>query len=128
MRFREAGLSEPLRGVVSIMPVYRKWGKRFLRASSVVDPVLPWFHTTALLDDGVLVIAIQGEVMEKDIFKDFKERGRAMEEAYFRQQDAKLIERLHQEAKLEEIAIALAEKLQVDNLELLRRVDRKSVV
>ena len=57
--------------------------------------------------------------MEKDIFK---ERGRGMEEAYFRQQDAKLIERLHQEAKLEEIAIALAEKLQVDNPELLRRV------
>ena len=45
-----------------------------------------------------------------------------MEEAYFRQQDAKLIERLHQEAKLEEIAIALAEKLQVDNPDLLRRV------
>jgi len=60
--------------------------------------------------------------MEKDIFKEFKERGRGMEEAYFRQQDAKLIERLHQEAKLEEIAIALAEKLQVDNPDLLRRV------
>jgi hypothetical protein len=50
--------------------------------------------------------------MEKDIFK---ERGRGEEEAYFRQQDAELIERLHQEAKLEEIARALAEKLQVDN-------------
>ena len=52
--------------------------------------------------------------MDKDIFK---ERGRGKEEAYFRQQDAKLIERLHQEAKLEEIARALAEKLQVDNPE-----------
>ena len=31
--------------------------------------------------------------MEKDIFK---ERGRGEEEAYFRQQDAKLIERLRQ--------------------------------
>ena len=57
--------------------------------------------------------------MDKDLFK---ERGRGMEEAYFRQQDAKLIERLHQEAKLEEIASALAEKLQVDNPDLLRRV------
>ena len=57
--------------------------------------------------------------MDKDLFK---ERGRGMEEAYFRQQDAKLIERLHQEAKLEEIASALAEKLQVDNPDFLRRV------
>ena len=65
--------------------------------------------------------------MEKDIFKEFKERGRGMEEAYFRQQDAKLIERLHQEAKLEEIAIALAEKLQVDNPDLLRRVTELGV-
>src|SRR5215471_9256653 len=66
-----------------------------------------------------LSAARQGEVMEKDIFK---ERGRGEEEAYFRQQDAKLIERLHQEAKLEEIARALAEKLHVDNPDLLRRV------
>jgi hypothetical protein len=57
--------------------------------------------------------------MDKDIFK---ERGRGEEEAYFHQQDAKLIERLHQEAKLEEIASALAEKLHVDNPELLGRV------
>ena len=57
--------------------------------------------------------------MEKDIFK---ERGRGEEEAYFRQQDAKLIEKLRESARLEEIAIALAEKLQVDNPELLRRV------
>ena len=57
--------------------------------------------------------------MEKDIFK---ERERGMEAAYFRQHDAKLIERLRQEAKLEEIAIALEEKLQVDNPDLLLRV------
>ena len=57
--------------------------------------------------------------MEKDIFK---ERGRGEEEAYFRQQDAKLIEKLRESARLEEIAIALAEKLQVDNPELLHRV------
>ena len=57
--------------------------------------------------------------MEKDIFK---ERERGMEAAHFRQEDARLIERLRQEARLEEIAIALAEKLQVDNADLLLRV------
>jgi hypothetical protein len=57
--------------------------------------------------------------MEKD---SFKERERSIEETYFRQRDAKLIERLRQEAKLEDIATALAEKLQVENPELLGRV------
>ena len=57
--------------------------------------------------------------MEKDIFQ---ERGRAQEAAYFRNQDAQLIEKLHETARLEEIAIALAEKLQVDNPDLLLRV------
>lgn len=57
--------------------------------------------------------------MEKDIFK---ERERGLEEAYFRNQDAKLIEKLRESARLEEIAVALAEKLQVDNPELLHRV------
>jgi len=57
--------------------------------------------------------------MDKDAFK---ERERSIEETYFRQRDAKLLERLRQEAKLEDIATALAEKLQVDNPELLGRV------
>ena len=57
--------------------------------------------------------------MEKDIFK---ERGRGEEAAYFRNQDAQLIEKLRESARLEEIALALAEKLQVDNPELLHRV------
>ena len=57
--------------------------------------------------------------MEKDIFK---ERGRALEAAYFHDQDAKLIEKLRESARLEEVAIALAEKLQVDNPDLLLRV------
>ena len=57
--------------------------------------------------------------MEKDIFQ---ERGRAQEAAYFRNQDAQLIEKLRETARLEEIAGALEEKLQVDNPELLRRV------
>ena len=52
----------------------------------------------------------------------FKERERALEEGYFRAQDAKLIEQLRQDARLEEIVLALAEHLQVDNPELLRRV------
>ena len=57
--------------------------------------------------------------MEKDIFK---ERERGEEAAYFRNQDAQLIEKLRESARLEEIALALAEKLQVDNPELLHRV------
>jgi hypothetical protein len=52
----------------------------------------------------------------------FKERERAQEEGYFRAQDAKLIEKLRQDARLEEIVLALAEHLQVDDPELLRRV------
>jgi hypothetical protein len=57
--------------------------------------------------------------MERD---GFKERERAQEEGYFRAQDAKLIEKLREDARLEEIVMALAEQLQVDNPELLRRV------
>jgi hypothetical protein len=57
--------------------------------------------------------------MDKDSFKD---RERAQEEGYFRAQDAKLIEKLREDARLEEIVMALAEHLQVDNPELLRRV------
>jgi hypothetical protein len=60
-----------------------------------------------------------GEAMEKDIFK---ERERALEAVYFHDQDTKLIEKLRESARLEEIAKALAEKLQVDNPELLHRV------
>jgi hypothetical protein len=57
--------------------------------------------------------------MDKDSFKD---RERAQEEGYFRAQDAKLIEKLREDARLEEIVLALAEQLQVDNPGLLRRV------
>ena len=56
--------------------------------------------------------------MDKGIFTD---REKAMEASYFRQQDAKLIERLRAEAKLDDIAVALAEKLQVDHPDLLAR-------
>ena len=51
----------------------------------------------------------------------FGDREKAMEEAYFRNQDAKLVERLRQESKLDDIAKALADKLEVDNPELLVR-------
>jgi len=57
--------------------------------------------------------------MTRDIFK---ERERAEEEVFYRDRDAKLIAKLRENARLEEIAAALAESLQVSNPELLRRV------
>jgi hypothetical protein len=56
--------------------------------------------------------------MDKGIFS---EREQAAEAAYFRQHDARLVERLRQGAKLEEVASALAEKLHVDNPDLLHK-------
>ena len=56
--------------------------------------------------------------MDKGILGD---REKALEDQYMRQQDAKLLEKLRQGASLDEIAVALAEKLQVDNPELLAR-------
>jgi hypothetical protein len=58
-------------------------------------------------------------MMDKDIFK---ERERALEQEYFRKQEAKLIERLREHGRLEEVAEALAAKLQIDDPELLRRI------
>ena len=52
----------------------------------------------------------------------FGDREKAMEEVYFRQEDAKLVAKLRQMAHLDEIALALGEKLQVDNPDLLVRV------
>lgn len=52
----------------------------------------------------------------------FKDRERANEAAYFRDQDAKLLESLRRKAPLKEIASAIGEKLEVDNPELLERV------
>jgi hypothetical protein len=57
--------------------------------------------------------------MDKGLFQD---REKAMEAKYFRDQDARLVDKLRQNAKLDDIATALAEKLQVDNPELLLRV------
>jgi len=56
---------------------------------------------------------------DKDIFK---ERERSLEEEYMRKQDAKLIQKLRERGKLEEIAEALAVKLQIDDPGLLRRI------
>ncbi len=62
--------------------------------------------------------------MDKGIFSD---REKAMEANYFRQQDARLLEKLRKGAKLDEIAIALAEKLRIDNPELLARIRARGV-
>src|SRR5437899_1328874 len=62
--------------------------------------------------------------MSKDIFQ---ARERAEEEVYFRQQDARLIAKLRQKAQLSEIAHALAEKLHVDEPELLERIQRLGI-
>lgn len=60
----------------------------------------------------------------KDIFRD---RERAEEEAYFRQEDARLIEKLRQKAQFSEIAHALAEKLHADEPTLLERIKELGV-
>jgi hypothetical protein len=52
----------------------------------------------------------------------WNEREKAMEANYFRQEDAKLIEKLRSDAKIDEVARALRDKLQVDNPDLLNRV------
>lgn len=57
--------------------------------------------------------------MDKGIFSD---REKAMEANYFRQQDAKLLERLRANASLDDIAVALGDKLRIENPDLLERV------
>ena len=52
----------------------------------------------------------------------FKDRGRSLEEEYFRKHDAKLIEKLRERGKVEEIVEVLAVKLQIDDPALLRRI------
>ena len=62
--------------------------------------------------------------MTRDIFRD---RARGEEAAYFRQEDAKLIEKLRQKAQFSEIAHALAEKLHADEPDLLERIQKLGV-
>ena len=57
--------------------------------------------------------------MEKGFLGD---REKAMEADYFRKENERLLEKLRQGAKLDDIAKELAEKLQLDNQELLGRV------
>lgn len=52
----------------------------------------------------------------------FKERERGFEADYFRKQDARLLAKLRERSALGEVAQALAEKLKVDNAELLRHI------
>jgi len=57
--------------------------------------------------------------MDKGILSD---REKAMEANYFRQQDAALIQKLREQASLDEIASAVADKLRVSNPDLLIRI------
>jgi hypothetical protein len=52
----------------------------------------------------------------------FEERERGYETDYFHKQDEKLLQKMRERAALQEVAEALAEKLRVDDPELLRRV------
>lgn len=52
----------------------------------------------------------------------FKERERGFEADYFRKQDAKLLAKIRERAALGEVAQALADKLRIDDVELLRRI------
>ena len=52
----------------------------------------------------------------------FSDREKAIEANYFRQQDRRLLDKLRQNATLDEIALAMRDKLQLDNPELLQRV------
>lgn len=57
--------------------------------------------------------------MKKDVFH---ERALGEQAEYFRKQDEKLLQKIRERAALEEVAQALAEKLRVDNPELVSRV------
>jgi len=52
----------------------------------------------------------------------FGQREKAMEDSYFRDAEAKLLEKLRQKAHLDDVAIALRDQLHVDNPDLLQRV------
>ena len=52
----------------------------------------------------------------------FEERERGYETDYFHKQDEKLLKKMRERAAFQEVAEALAEKLRVDDPELLRRV------
>jgi len=52
----------------------------------------------------------------------FEERERGYEADFFHKQDEKLLQKMRERASLQEVAQALAEKLRVDDEELLRRV------
>jgi hypothetical protein len=53
-----------------------------------------------------------------------KERGLGAEADYFRKQDAKLLEKMRERATLDEVAQALADKLQLENAELVSQIQQ----
>lgn len=55
------------------------------------------------------------------------DREKALEDSFFREQDAKLLKRLREGAALDEIAVALAEMLRIDNPGLLERAREAGV-
>ena len=52
----------------------------------------------------------------------FGDREKAMEDTYFRNEDARLLDKLRKKASLDEIGLALGQKLEVDQPDLLLRV------
>jgi len=60
--------------------------------------------------------------MERDYLDILREKERGDEEQFFRRRDAELLQKLRDRAELEEVTRALADKLHVDDPELLSRV------
>ena len=58
----------------------------------------------------------------------FKDRERGLEEEFFRKSDARLLEKMREKARLDEVASELAKTLQVENPDLLRRLMDLGVV
>src|SRR5262249_36164045 len=63
-------------------------------------------------------------LMTRDLADVLTDREHGFETDYFNQQDAKVIEKIRERARLQEVALALAEKLSVDEPALLERCVR----
>src|SRR5262249_8440243 len=63
-------------------------------------------------------------LVTRDLADVLKDREHGFETDYFNKQDAKLIEKIRERAHLQEVAVALAEKLSVDEPALLERCVR----
>jgi hypothetical protein len=60
--------------------------------------------------------------MERDGLDILREKERGEEAQYFRRKDQELIQKMRERAQLDEVSRALAEKLQVTDLDLLKRI------